>query len=222
MPTALRIVLSVATVGCAAFAGWSLFARKRFAFDVDDSVACRIVEGVAARVEVPDGGTCLDVGCGSGALSIAVAKRNPNATVLGVDRWGVEYSSFSQKLCERNAAAEGVANTSFQSGDARKLPFGDEVFDAVCSNYVYHNVVGADKQELLRETLRCLKKGGTFAIHDLMDRGRYGNMEDFCQSLRDEGYEDVRLIPTSHGLFMERRDAIALTLAGSYLLVGTK
>ena len=39
---------------------------------------------------------------------------------------------------------------------------------------------------LLRETLRVLKKGCTFAIHDLMEPARYGDMEEFvalrCQS----------------------------------------
>ena len=52
-----------------------------------------------------------------------------------------------------------------------KLDFPDESFDAVASNYVYHNITGEDKQELLLETLRVLKKGGTFAIHDLMLHG---------------------------------------------------
>ena len=54
-------------------------------------------------------------------------------------------------------------------------------FDAVTSNYVYHNITGADKQALLLETLRILKKGGTFAIHDLMSPGRYGDMQAKAQ-----------------------------------------
>ena len=37
-----------------------------------------------------------------------------------------------------------------------KLDFPDESFDAVTSNYVYHNITGADKQALLLETLRVL------------------------------------------------------------------
>ena len=45
-------------------------------------------------------------------------------------------------------------------GDANKLDFPDESFDAVVSNYVYHNVMGADKQALLLGDLRVLKKGG--------------------------------------------------------------
>ena len=74
--------------------------------------------------------------------------------MLGIDRWGKEYASFSLPLCEKNAAAEGVKNISFQRGNAVKLDFPDESFDAVTSNYVYHNITGEDKQQLLLETLR--------------------------------------------------------------------
>ena len=221
-PLPVRIALAVACVGTGAFAAWAVVARKHFAFEAANSVSRRIVDDVASYVRVPVGGTCLDVGCGSGALSIAVAKRNPEASVTGVDRWGAEYAAFSQRLCKHNAHVEETSNAHFEHGDARKLPFEDESFDAVCSNYVYHNVTGANKQALVRETLRCLKKGGTFAIHDLMGQGRYGNLKAFCEELRAEGYADVRCIPTDRGLFMGTVESGALMLSGSCLLVGTK
>ena len=41
------------------------------------------------------------------------------------------------------------------------------------------------------ETLRVPKKGGTFAIHDLMSERRYGDMQAFVQKLREMGYERV-------------------------------
>ncbi len=44
----------------------------------------------------------------------------------------------------------------FEEGNAANLPFEDESFDAVTSNYVYHNIVGKNKQKLLLETLRVL------------------------------------------------------------------
>ncbi len=44
------------------------------------------------------------------------------------------------------------------------------------------------------ETLRVPKKGGTFAIHDLMSERRYGDMQAFVQKLREMGYERVELI----------------------------
>ena len=219
---AVYVILLVALVACGCFAHWCVIATRAFNWDAEDSLSRRIVEDTASHVVVPRGGTCLDVGCGSGALTIAVAKRNPNAHVIGIDRWGKEYSSFSKGLCEDNARAEGVTNVTFVQGDARRLDFPDETFDAVTSNYVYHNVSGADKQKLLLETLRTLKKGGTFAIHDLMTRHHYGDMEAFAQRLRDKGYAEVRLIPTADGTFMSPTEGRRYRLTGSTLLMGRK
>ena len=117
---------------------------------------------------------------------------------------------------------EGVKNALFRRGNAVKLDFPDESFDAVTSNYVYHNITGEDKQALLLETLRVLKKGGTFAIHDLMSERRYGNMQAFVQKLREMGYERVELIDTTTGKFMTPKEAKRLMLHGSTLLVGRK
>ena len=84
------------------------------------------------------------------------------------------------------------------------------------------NITGKNKQTLLLETLRVLKKGGTFAIHDLMSKARYGDMNAFVSKLKDMGYEDVRLIDTTDGSFMSRKEAVLLGLGGSTLLVGRK
>ena len=87
---------------------------------------------------------------------------------------------------------------------------------------MYHNITGADKQQLLRETLRVLKKGGTFAIHDIMSKACYGDMQQFINELYDEGYERVQLIDTTTGKFMTRKEAALLMLGGSALLIGKK
>ncbi len=142
--------------------------------------------------------------------------------MIGIDRWGKEYASFSLPLCEKNAAAEGVTNISFQRGNAVKLDFLDESFDAVTSNYVYHNITGEDKQALLLETLRVLKKGGTFAIHDLMSERRYGDMQAFVQKLREMGYERVELIDTTTGQIYDPQGSQTADAARSTLLVGRK
>jgi len=62
----------------------------------------------------------LDVGCGSGALTITCAKKNPQGSFVGMDRWGKEYASFSKKLCEDNALAE-VVNKLMTGKEAAKL-----------------------------------------------------------------------------------------------------
>ncbi len=86
---------------------------------------------------------------------------------------------------------------------------------------MYHNIPG-DRQALLLETLRVLKKGGTFAIHDIFSKSRYGDMQAFAEKLRGMGYEDVRLIPTDDGTFIRRGEAVLMELKGSALLVGKK
>lgn len=62
----------------------------------------------------------------------------------------------------------------------------------------------------------------TFAIHDIMSEGRYGDMEKFVKELLDAGYEEVKLIPTDDGMFMTKREAAKMMLKGSSLLVGRK
>ena len=171
---------------------------------------------VLSHLDYDGDGKILEVGCGSGALAIRAALTWPKAKVIGVDYWGAVYN-YSKMLCEKNAASEGVASHCVFQQD-----FPDESFDVVISNYVYHNVMGADMQKLLLESLRVLKKGGVFALNDDMKPKLYGDMEDFAQKLRDMGYEDVRLIDTAQEAFGSHRRAAMMMLGSSRLLVGRK
>ena len=219
----LKIFLLILTLVLAGVTVWTVLMYRAFSYDGRRQMSRQIIDGVVEYVKLPAGGCCLDVGCGSGALAIAVAKRNPQGKVSGIDRWGAEYASFSKKLCEDNAKAEGVAErTDFAQGDALKLDFPDGTFDAVTSNYVYHNTPSRDRQAILLETLRVLKKGGTFAIHDLFSKDKYGDMQSFVKKLKDLGYERAELIPTDNGKFMSPWEAKWMALSGSALLVGKK
>ena len=219
---ALFALFGFATFVLAVISAFMLNWHNAFSYDGKRQLSRMIIEGVAEYVRVPEGGKCLDVGCGSGALTIAVAKRNGKASVVGIDRWGKEYASFSQKLCEDNARAEGVKNVSFCQGNALQLPFEDESFDAVTSNYVYHNIPSKDRQAILLETLRLVKKGGTFAIHDIFTENKYGDMLSFVERLKSMGYEKVELIDTTKNIFMTEKESKRLFLTGSAILYGKK
>ena len=221
LKTVLFIVFLIGTVIGLGVSVWMILMYRAFSYGGKRQMSKQIIEGIAGYVTLQNGDFGLDVGCGSGALAIACAKRNKNASFIGIDRWGKEYASFNKPLCENNAKAEGVGNVSFQRGDATALDFPDESFDAVVSNYVYHNIPG-DRQAYLLETLRTLKKGGTFALHDIFSRSRYGDMQAFVRKLKDMGYERVELIDTTNGLFMSNREATWMELSGSALLVGRK
>ncbi|MDO4866677.1 MAG: class I SAM-dependent methyltransferase [Clostridia bacterium] len=250
LKTVLTVVFAAAAVVLCGLTVWAVLMHRAFSYDGKRQMSRQIIEGTAAHVKLPRGGKCLDVGCGSGALAIAVAKRNPQAQVVGIDRWGKEYASFNKNLCESNARAEGVKNISFRQGDATHLDFADETFDAVVSNYVYHNIPGkaaslaeqsysstkswndtariidsghvTARQKYLLETLRTLKKGGTFALHDIFSRSKYGDMQAFVKLLKDMGYQKVELIDTTDGRYMSKFEATWMALSGSALLTGIK
>ena len=200
---ALGILFSVAAAALLALLIWCAWIRKQYAFGGGGMME-RVHQVVLSHLDFDGQGQLLEVGCGSGALSIRAALTWPDAQITGMDYWGVAYG-YGQAMCEKNAESEGV-----------------ESFDAVVSNYVYHNVMGADKQALLLETLRVLKKGGVFALNDDMKPKMYGDMDAFVQKLRDMGYEDVRLIDTATEVFGSRRRAGMMMLGDSRMLVGRK
>lgn len=200
---------------------WCAWIRKQYAFGGGGMME-RTHQCLLSHLDFDGKGTLLDVGCGSGALSIRAALTWPDAQVVGIDYWGMAYG-YGQTMCERNAAGEGVAaRCRFQYGDANQLDFPDNTFDAVVSNYVYHNITGADKQTLLRETLRVLKPGGVFALNDDMKPRMYGDMEAFAQELREAGFQEVRLVDTATEVFGSRRRAAMMMLGESRMLVGRK
>ena len=217
----LGVIFAIAAVLLLALLCWISWIRRQYAFGGGGMME-RVHEVVLSHLNFDGKGTLLDVGCGSGALSIRAALTWLDAQITGIDYWGSAYG-YGQAMCEKNAKSEGVAaRCRFQHGDANKLDFPDENFDAVVSNYVYHNITGADKHELLLETLRVLKKGGVFALNDEMKPRMYGDMEAFAQRLRDMGYQEVRLIDTAKEAFGSRRRAALMMLGDSRLLVGRK
>ena len=217
----LGVIFAIAAVLLLALLIWITWIRKQYAFGGGGMME-RVHEVVLSHLDFDGAGTLLEVGCGSGALSIRAALTWPGAQITGIDYWGAAYG-YGQAMCEKNAKGEGVAaRCRFQHGDANKLDFPDESFDAVVSNYVYHNVMGSDKRALLRETLRVLKKGGVFALNDDMKPRMYGDMEAFARELRDMGYADVRLIDTAQEAFGSKGRAAAMMLGASKMLVGRK
>lgn len=219
--TVLGVIFVIAAAIFLVLLGWITWIRRQYAFGGGGMME-RVHHTILSHLDYDGKGTLLDVGCGSGALTIRAALTWRSAKVTGIDYWGAAYG-YGQAMCEKNAASEGVGSQcTFQHGDANRLDFPDESFDAVVSNYVYHNITGADKHELLLETLRVLKKGGVFALNDEMKPRMYGDMEAFAQRLRDMGYQEVRLIDTAKEAFGSRRRAALMMLGDSRLLVGRK
>lgn len=192
---ALTVGMGVLSVVTFAMAVYMFICHEEFAFGKGNMMAKvhkHLVEHLAWKGE----GRLLDIGCGAAALTVRCAKAFPKAQINAMDYWGAEWS-YAKEQCERNAVLEGVADrVSFQKGDAAKLDFADETFDAVVSNFVFHEVRTAkNKQDVVREALRVVKKGGVFSFQDMFSqKALYGDMDAFVKTLKAEGISEVYFI----------------------------
>ncbi len=218
---ALGAVCAAATAILLALLGWMAWIRRQYAFG-KGGIMEKVHQTILSSLEFDGNGSLLEVGCGSGALTVRAALTWPKAKIIGLDYWGAMYN-YSQAVCEKNAVSEGVGKQCvFVYGDANKLNFPDESVDAVISNYVYHNIMGADKRALLLESLRVLKKGGVFVLHDNMKPKMYGDMNAFAEKLKDMGFSDVRYVKTAEMIFGSERRAAMMMLGNSAMIVGRK
>ena len=184
----------------------------------------KVHEFVVSRLPWDGRGRLLDVGCGAGALTIRCARRFPQSHCTGIDYWGIKWD-YSKRMCQHNAEAEQVADRcTFQQGDANHLDFEDETFDAVVSNFVYHEVNdGQSKEELLRETLRVLKKGGCFALQDLFGQESvYGDFQDIIDSLKRDAVSEVHYADSCHEIPIPQWMQIPGMLTGVGIIYGKK
>lgn len=69
-----------------------------FSYNGKRRVAAHVIDPVSDYVVLPEGRTFLDVGCGSAALTLAVAKKNPKASVVGLID-GARHTPFSIAPC---------------------------------------------------------------------------------------------------------------------------
>jgi len=103
-----------------------------------------------------EGARALDVACGTGDLSLALAKAT-GAQVVGTD-----FCRPMLEIAARKARANVSSEIPFVEGDALKLPFAGEAFDAVTIAFGLRNLASVETG--LKELFRVLKPGGRAAI----------------------------------------------------------
>ena len=219
--TVLGVLLAVVTAALLIMLIWMAWIRRQYAFGKGGMME-RVHQFILSNLDFDGHGEVLEVGCGSGALIVRTALTWPEAKITGLDYWGAMYN-YSKAVCEKNARSEGVGDRcSFVHGDANRLDFPNECFDAVVSNYVYHNIMGADKHALLRESLRVLRKGGVFVLRDSMKPQMYGDMNAFVEELRGMGFAEVQYVETAEKIFGSKQRAAMMMLGNSAMIVGRK
>lgn len=113
-------------------------------------------------VDLEPGMQVLDVGCGTGSLTIAAKQRQGNdGTVMGIDP-----SSNMVNLAQEKAAKAQV-EIAFQVGVIEKIDFPENHFDLVLSSLMMHHLPDELKKDGLQEVNRVLKPNGTLLIIEL-------------------------------------------------------
>jgi SAM-dependent methyltransferase len=111
----------------------------------------RLAEPLIDFAELPtQGGPLLDVGCGTGSLAGAMARRWPARALIGVDI-AAPYVTFAR-------AHAALANLDFQVADTARLPYADASFAAAAAQLVLNFV--PDPLAALREMRRVTVPGG--------------------------------------------------------------
>jgi ubiquinone/menaquinone biosynthesis C-methylase UbiE len=183
----------------------------------------RILDNVLDHLKWDGNGRLLDIGCGSGAMTIKAAGRFPAARCVGVDLWGPKWD-YAQDQCVRNARLEGVAErTDFLRGNAAHMDFPDAAFDAAVSNLVFHEVRSQpDKLKLIREALRVLKPGAPFAFGDVyLSRTVYPDLDGMLRALAADVTE-IRYVDMRSSKLVPRYLKTPLVIGSLGLICGRK
>lgn len=144
----------------------AIYARQRHFYDLTRKYYLLGRDRLIARLDVPEGGTVLEVGCGTGRNLIAVARRYPTARLYGFD-----ISEAMLTTARANVAKAGLSGRiTLVQGDATDFSgealFGIARFDRVFFSYTLSMI--PDWKAALRHGAACT--GG--ALH-LVDFGQY-------------------------------------------------
>lgn len=101
----------------------------------------------------------LDLGTGTGYVSLEIAKRYRSSQVIGLD-----IVEKTLELNRKKAVEQNLNNISFVSYDGMDFPFEDSFFDIIVTRYALHHFPNIEHTFL--ELTRILKKGGLLMIAD--------------------------------------------------------
>lgn len=125
---------------------------------------------VVKMSNVKDGEYILDIGCGTGLLSLKFLEA-AKCTINGIDLSEDMLNIWKDKIDKLNLSSR----VKIKPGDAAKLEFEDSTFDIIASTVTLHHV--KDKQQTLNNIYRLLKPKGRFVIGDL-DVDASGDLDD--------------------------------------------
>jgi ubiquinone/menaquinone biosynthesis C-methylase UbiE len=120
----------------------------------------KLLDLVVESSGVKDNDKVLDIGCGTGLLSLKFLKK-ADCLIYGVDNSPPMLKIFKDKIEKLKLSGE----ISCTLGDAESLDFPSEKFDIIASTVTLHHV--KNKYPVIKKIYRLLKPGGKFVLGDI-------------------------------------------------------
>ncbi|ORV81741.1 SAM-dependent methyltransferase [Mycobacterium interjectum] len=117
----------------------------------------RVHEALIAQAELEDCRRILEIGCGTGNLTIKAKRAYPRIEVVGCDP--------DPRVLDR--ARRKTDEIRFDQGYAERLPYADGEFDRVLSSMMLHHVGDDAKTAAAAEIFRVLRPGGRLHLVDI-------------------------------------------------------
>ena len=135
---------------------------------------------------VGDVGDVLDVACGPGIVTVALAARAREVVAF-------DLTPAMLKKARQRCASAGVRNVTFREGDATDLPFADHTFDCVVTRLSIHHF--QHPRRVLDEIWRVLKPGGTVVVADVTSSEvpEKSALQNAIETIRDPSH--TRMLP---------------------------
>ena len=122
---------------------------------------CRLRDEIIARAGVKAGDRVVDLGAGTGLLTLAAAPRAGHV-------WAIDVSQGMCDYLATKARSAGLANVETAVASVTSLPLVDNSVDVAISNYCFHHLSDPEKHVALSEAHRVLAPGGRFVFADMM------------------------------------------------------
>jgi len=110
------------------------------------------------QARIQPGMKVLDLGCGTGTLTLMLKRTIPNAIVTGLD-------GDPQVLAIAREKSRGI-DIQWDQGLASSLPYPDSAFDRIVTSLVIHHLTQDDKRRAFKEMYRVLKPDGELHVLD--------------------------------------------------------